>query len=204
MGVQITKSIASLSGKLKHADLSATMRAVSKTLVSNAVKKINAGVSPENAPLTQAVKGGDKTLRDNGTLMASIAPQHGKNWAAAQTNKKQAKLLQEGGTITGKGKGLWIPAGAQTRALMRKYNAQTPAALITAMKGAGYRFWRQGNAFFTSKKGAKKTTEPIMLFVIKQSVKIPARPFLYISDDEGVKITKTVKSAIHDALKEGQ
>ena len=84
MGVQITKRIGELSERLKKADLSPTMRKVSSYLVSSAVKKINAGVPPENAPLTQAVKQGNKTLRDGGQLMSSIAPQSGKTWAAAQ------------------------------------------------------------------------------------------------------------------------
>ena len=133
MGVQITKRIGELSERLKKADLSPTMCKVSSYLVSSAVKKINAGVPPENAPLTQAVKQGNKTLRDGGQLMSSIAPQSGRTWAAAQTNLKYAKIQQEGGEIRGGSKGLWIPASAKTRTLMRKYNAQKPGELIQAM-----------------------------------------------------------------------
>lgn len=196
MGVQITKRVGELSKRIKRGCLEPTMRKISKYLVSSAVGKINKGVPPENAPLTQEVKQGNRTLRDNGQLMASIAPQHGRNWAAAQTNLAYAKINQEGGTITGKGKGLWLPASAETRRLMRKYNAQKPGELIDAMRGDGYLFFRTGKVFCAKKKKGK----PFALFIIKQQVKIPARPFLYIDDADEKYINKEIKQAVHDAL----
>lgn len=196
MGVQITKSIGKLSKRLKKGCLEPTMRKVSKYLVPSAVRKINGNVPPENAPLTQEVKQGNKTLRDNVQLMASIAPQNGKDWAAAQTNLKYAKILQEGGTISSKGKGLWLPASAVTRRLMRQYNAQKPSELILAMKGEGYSFYRAGNVFFAKPK--KK--EPFALFIIKQSVTIPSRPFLYIDEKDENHVRKEIKKAVHEAL----
>ena len=196
MGVQITKRVGELSKRIKSGCLEPTMRKISKSLVSSAVGKINKGVPPENAPLTQEVKQGNRTLRDNGQLMASIAPQHGKNWAAAQTNLAYAKINQEGGTITGKGKGLWLPASAETRRLMRKYNAQKPGELIDAMRGDGYSFFRTGKVFCAKKKKGK----PFALFIIKQQFKIPARPFLYIDDADEKYINKEIRQAVHDAL----
>ena len=160
------------------------------------IGKINKNIPPANAPLTQEVKRGNKTLRDNGQLMASIAPQNGKDWAAAQTNLKYAKIQQEGGTINSKGKGLWLPASAQTRSLMRRYNAQKPGELIEAMKADGYSFFRTGKVFCARKKGGK----PFALFVIKQSVRIPARPFLYIDEKDKKFIQKEIRKAVHDAL----
>lgn len=199
MGVQITRGIGELSKRLKSGSLEPTMRRVSKYLVSSAVRKINGNIPPENAPLTQTVKRGNKTLRDNGQLMASIAPQNGRDWAAAQTNKAQAKILQEGGEIKGKGKGLWLPATERTRSLMRKYNAQRPGELIDAMKADGYTLFRTGKVFCARKKRGKG--EPFALFIIKDSVKIPARPFLYLDDVDEKHITKEIKKAVHDALK---
>lgn len=196
MGVQITKRVGELSKRIKSGCLEPTMRKISKYLVSSAVGKINKGVPPENAPLTQEVKQGNKTLRDNGQLMASIAPQHGNDFAAAQTNLAYAKIHQEGGTITGKGKGLWLPASAETRRLMRKYNAQKPGELIDTMRGDGYSFFRMGKVFCAKKKKGK----PFALFIIKQQVKIPARPFLYIDDADEKYINKEIKQAVHDAL----
>lgn len=200
MGVQITKSLGEISRRLKSDSLESTMRKMSKYLVSSAVGKINKNIPPENAPLTQKVKGGNKTLRDNGQLMASIAPQNGKDWAAAQTNLKYAKINQEGGEITGKGKGLWLPASAKTRTLMRRYNAQKPGELINAMKADGYSFSRTGKVFCAKTRKGK----PFALFLIKRSVKIPARPFLYIDDADERYITKEIKKAVHEALQGGK
>lgn len=196
MGVQITRSFGELSKRLKKDCLEPTMRKVSKYLVSSAVRKINGNIQPENVPLTQEVKQGNKTLRDNSQLMASIAPQNGKDWAAAQTNLKYAKIQQEGGTIHGKEKGLWLPASAKTRTLMRHYNAQKPAELIQAMKQDGYSFFRTGKVFCAKKKKG----EPFALFIIKQSVTIPARPFLHIDEKDEKHITKEIKKAVHEAL----
>lgn len=46
----------------------------------------------------------------------------------------------------------------------------------------------------------KKKGEPFPLFVIKKSVTIPSRPFLYISDEDERYITSEIKKAIHNAL----
>ena len=172
MGVTVIKSFENLAGKISEGALEPTMQKLSKFLVSSAVKKINGDIPPVNSGLTQAVKQGNKTLRDNGQLMASIAPQNGKLWAAANTNVKYAKINQEGGTIQGKAKGLWLPAGARTRTLSRQYNAQSAGELISAMRNAGYSFSRIKNVFMAKKKKGK----PFPLFVIKKSVTIPSFP----------------------------
>lgn len=206
MGVQVTKSVGELSKRLKSGSLEPTMRRVSKYLVSSAVRKINGNIPPENAPLTQEVKQGNKTLRDNGQLMASIAPQNGKDWAAAQTNKKQAKILQEGGTITAKGKSLAIPASYQTRLLMRRYNAQKPRELIEAMKADGYSVFRlkkEGGGSTNILLAKKKRGEPFALFILKKSVKIPARPFLYLDEADEKFVTNEIRKSVREILKGG-
>ena len=204
MGVQVTKSVGELAKRLKSGSLGPTMRRVSKYLVSSAVRKINGNIQPENAPLTQEVKQGNKTLRDNGQLMASIAPQNGKDWAAAQTNKKQAKILQEGGTVTAKGKSLAIPASYQTRLLMRKYNAQKPRELIEAMKADGYSVFRlkkEGGGSTNILLAKKKRGEPFALFILKKSVKIPARPYLYLDEADEKFVTNEIRKSVREILK---
>ena len=196
MGVQVTKRVGELSKRIKNGNLEPTMRKISKYLVSSAVRKINKGIQPENAPLTQEVKQGNKTLRDNGNYLSKIAPQHGKSWAAAQSNSKIGRILQDGAVINSKGKGLWLPANAKTRTLMRKYNAQKPGELIEAMKGDGYTFFRTGKVFCAKKKNG----EPFALFIIKQSVKIPARPHLYLDEKDEKYINKEIKNAVHNIL----
>lgn len=204
MGVQVTKSVGELAKRLRSGSLEPTMRRVSKYLVSSAVRKISGNIPPENAPLTQEVKQGNKTLRDNGQLMASIAPQNGKDWAAAQTNKKQAKILQEGGTITAKGKSLAIPASYQTRLLMRRYNAQKPWELIEAMKADGYSVFRlkkEGGGSTNILLAKKKRGEPFALFILKKSVKIPARPFLYLDEADEKFVTNEIRKSVREILK---
>lgn len=204
MGVQVTKSVGELAKRLKSGSLEPTMRRVSKYLVSSAVRKINGNIPPENAPITQEVKQGNKTLRDDGQLMASIAPQNGKDWAAAQTNKKQAKILQEGGTVTAKGKSLAIPASYQTRLLMRRYNAQKPRELIEAMKADGYNVFRlkkEGGGSTNILLAKKKRGEPFALFILKKSVKIPARPFLYLDEADEKFVTNEVRKSVREILK---
>lgn len=196
MGVQITRSFGELSKRLKKGCLEPTMRKVSKYLVSSAVGKINKNIPPANAPLTQEVKRGNKTLRDNGDYISKITHQHGKDWAAAQSNSKIGRILQNGAAINSKGKGLWLPANAKTRTLMRKYNAQKPGELIEAMKGDGYTFFRTGKVFCAKKKKG----EPFALFIVKKSIKIPARPHLYIDEKDEKYITKEIKKAVHEAL----
>lgn len=204
MGVQVTKSVGELAKRLKSGSLEPTMRRVSKYLVSSAVRKINGNIPPENAPITQEVKQGNKTLRDDGQLMASIAPQNGKDWAAAQTNKKQAKILQEGGTVTAKGKSLAIPASYQTRLLMRRYNAQKPRELIEAMKADGYNVFRlkkEGGGSTNILLAKKKRGEPFALFILKKSVKIPARPYLYLDEADEKFVTNEVRKSVREILK---
>lgn len=178
------------------------MPKIAKYLQSCANKKINEGIKPENAPLTQAVKQGNKTLRDNGELAASIAPHNGDLWAAASTNKKQARILQEGGTITAKKKALFIPAGAQTKKLMITYGTRRPSGLIEKMKADGYSFFRTPlSKVFFAKKG--KRGKPFALFIIRKSVKIPERPFLYIDGRENTFITNIIRDAIFKEIKKG-
>lgn len=204
MGIQVTKSVGELSKRLRSGSLEPTMRRVSKYLVSSAVRKINSNIPPENAPITQEVKQGNKTLRDDGQLMASIAPQSGKDWAAAQTNKKQAKILQEGGTVTAKGKSLAIPASYQTRLLMRRYNAQKPRELIEAMKADGYSVFRlkkEGGGSTNILLAKKKRGEPFALFILKKSVKIPARPYLYLDEADEKFVTNEIRKSVREILK---
>ncbi|WP_147615879.1 phage virion morphogenesis protein [Treponema pectinovorum] len=199
MGVAVIKSISDIAKRLSTSVLESCMREVSKALVSSTQRKINSGIPPENAPLTQTIKKGNKTLRDNGQLLSSISAHNGKNWASVGTNLHYAKIVQEGGTVSGKKSGLWIPAGFHVRELMRKYNAQKAGELISAMKNAGWKIWRQGGVCWARKEKGQEIT----LFIIKKSVDIPSRPFMYLDEKDQKYIEKKVKTEIHNALKDG-
>jgi len=199
------------------AGLAPVMKKAAMYLQSSANKKISGGIAPANAPLTQEVKQGSQTLRDRGGLMQSIAPHSGDLWADASTNLKYARIHQppdgsDSTTITPKNaKALYVPAGAETRKKMRHYNAWTPRSLISAMRADGYGFFKAGKVFFAYKKGKTlksgkkgKRGEEFALFIVKSSVKIPARPFLYIDEKDEAYILKLVQEGVARALKGGK
>jgi phage gpG-like protein len=195
MGVKIivrpskkTGSIAKIPDAFKH---------ISQYLRSRADRRIKEGVPPPNSPLTARVKQGDLTLRDNGTLMRSIAAHAGDLWADASTPLKYAPILQRGGTIRTKGKGLWIPAGPETRRLMKGLR---PGELIQRMKSAGWKFYKKGGLFCAYRKTKSGKSEEKALFIIKKSVTIPARPFLHIDRADELYILNYLGVAIGHAL----
>jgi phage gpG-like protein len=176
------------------------MKRVAQYLQSSADRKIKNGVQPPNSPLTIKIKRGDKTLRDtNGSgLAGSIASHSGATWADASTNKKQARILQEGGTIRPRNaRALWIPAGPETRNLMTRYGAQRPGELIRAMKADDYSFFME-KKLFMAKKG--KRGKPFALFIIRSSVTIPARPFLYIDSKDEAFLENLIRDGIMKEL----
>ena len=200
MGVKVLHRPPDYAQRL-GAGLAPVMKKAAMYLQSSANKKINAGIAPANAPLTQEVKQGSQTLRDRGELAQSIAPHSGDLWADASTNLAYARIQQEGGTITPKNaKALFIPAGAKTRALMRSYGASTPGKLIKAME-TDYGFFRAGRVFFAYKKGkGNNKGKEFALFIISHSVKIPARPFLYIDEKDEAYLMKLIQGGVMGAL----
>ncbi|MDR0878939.1 MAG: phage virion morphogenesis protein [Treponema sp.] len=195
MGVKIV-SRPPLYGKALEEGIPATMHRAAEYLRSCAERRIKNGVQPPNSPLTISIKRGDKTLRDSDDLVRGIAVHSGATWADASTNKKQARLLQEGGTIRPKNaRALWIPSGPNTRKKMKDYGAFSPGALIRAMKADGYTFFKKGKAFI-----AKKGKDVFMLFIIKDSVTIPARPFLHIDAKDEEFLTKLIQEGIRKEM----
>ena len=73
MGVKVIHRPPDYAQRL-GAGLAPVMRKAAMYLQSSANKKINSGITPANAPLTQEVKQGGQTLRDRGELAKSIAP----------------------------------------------------------------------------------------------------------------------------------
>ncbi len=142
-------------------------------------KNISNGNWTPNAPLTQAVKQNNKPLRDKGQLLASIAYRVEPDKAVIGTIHPAAEILHNGGVIRPKSaRYLTIPANAEARAFMRRFGA-TPRKCIEGMKSAGYSIWfvfGKGGKWVFAKKGAKGKLH--LLFLLKTSVTIPARPFM--------------------------
>ncbi|MDR2049073.1 MAG: phage virion morphogenesis protein [Treponema sp.] len=209
MGVKIVARPSKKAGSI--ARVPEAFKHIAHYLRSRADKRIKEGVPPPNSPLTARVKRGNLTLRDSGALMRSLATHAGDLWADTSTKLKYARIQQEGGTIRSKGKGLWIPAGPETRRLMKRYGTQKPGALIAAMKADDYDFFSRKKVFCAYKKGKTLKNgrkgpdgKPFALFVIRSSVTIPARPFLHIDRADELYILNYLGIAIRDALEKGK
>lgn len=153
-------------------------------MVSSTQRKINGMVAPANAPLTTAIKQGNRPLRDRGQLLSSITRRASANQVIIGTNHIAAKTNHFGRTITAKKKWLWIPAGRQTRLMQRRYGFAV-SECIRGMRAAGWSLWVQAKK--QSSSGvmmAKKGNDSFVLFILKSSVTIPARPFLFTDEQD--------------------
>lgn len=183
-GEKIDIILAGLETRLN--DTSPAMPPIGLYMVSEVQKRISDGIQPENSQVTQSYKGNNKPLRDTGQYMASFTYKvlSGKS-VKIGTPKRQARLMNNGGIITAKrAKMLYIPAGAMTRKYERKSDAGASAnsqvrAVIDAFKHDGYSVWWSKGAVM-AKKGNSGKEFPI--YFLKKQVTIPARPHLYVSD----------------------
>lgn len=152
--------------------------------VSLVQKNIKEGPWESNSSLTQEVKQNNKPLQDRGKLLSSITYKTYGSYIEVGTNHVAAKILHDGGVIRPKSsKFLAIPASRESRKFMRAYGA-TPRACISGMEAAGYKVWFAKNMILAQRENGRKT---YALFVLKRSIKIPARPFLELPD-QSVKI----------------
>ena len=154
---------------------------IGEYIVSSTQRKIKDGIEPPNAPLTKAFKKGSGTpLMDTGRLMSSIAHRlEDKHTLVVGTPLIYARIHQEGGVIKARrAKKLAIPASWLTRSLMREEGV-TPRKLLDGLKQKGWKIWFTPSAIMgrAGKRGKKR-----LLFVRKESVEIPKRRYLHISD----------------------
>jgi len=130
-------------------------------------------------------KGDGKPLRDTGLLMASVtatARARGSineltdTYLVVGTNVEYARLHQEGGTVTPKNaKMLAIPL---TREAARLEGARDFPRPLFVLSTNGKAFLAEPNPKGQTKRG--KDRPPILHYVLKDKVVIPARPFLGI------------------------
>lgn len=146
------------------------------------------GFSPLS-PATTAYRGAGRPLQDTGALRDSITSKIIDNrTVSVGSNKPYAALQNNGGVIRAKKQWLWIPA-AGVRQLQRKYG-YSPTDVIRGVKAAGYSVFRRGRTLcYRSKRkqrdaNGKPSFQARVLYYLKKSVKIPARKFFYLSDQE--------------------
>lgn len=176
-----------------YIDVRHMLQRAGRYMASSTVNKIQNMTSPPNSALTVAIKSGNKPLRDTGQLMSSIHySMKDPDSVAIGTNRIGARLQNEGGTITAKkAKYLWIPAGRWTRDQLR-YSGWSITQLIRRLRQSGYCYQR-GNVFYYRKKGSKTATK---LFILKKSVHIPQRRFLYFSEVDVKEIDRIFRRSI--------
>jgi len=184
------------------------MRRIAQAGLSMILKRIDRGVAPANAPLTKAVKRGDKTLRDNGRLIASIHERSSDTEAVVASSHIAAVLNHpdDGSTereVKPRGSGwLTLPASWRTRTLMRKYG-WSAREVIDGLKSDGYSVYRpfkkgsntvRANVVMASLKGSKKGKsgklstakkwEAFAVFILSKKVTVPVRRFLYLDEED--------------------
>jgi phage gpG-like protein len=146
------------------------------------------GFEPLSAA-TQAYRGAGKPLQDTGGLRDSITFKVlDERTVRIGTNKPYAAMQHSGGVIRAKKKWLWIPA-AGVRQLQRRYG-YSPTDVIKGLKTAGYAVFRKGRTMcYRSKRKVRNDAGKLqyqahVLYYLKKSVEIPARPFFYLSEAE--------------------
>ena len=156
--------------------------------VSKTQKKIKSNIPPPNAIITEKVKRGDKTLRDTGQLINSINYRVISNSAVKiGTPLKYAPVQQYGAIIRPRSaKKIAFPASAYARRQMQEADGTIRGA-IERMKKQGWHIWFTEGAIMGKKK---KDDKNYVLFIRKDEVKIPARPFLIVEKKDFTEIKK--------------
>jgi len=66
---------------------------------------------------------------------------------------------------------------------MREYG-ETPEKCIEGLKKAGWKIWFRDKSIMGVPPRKRKKAEPVVLFIRKKKVEIPARPFLRFEEAE--------------------
>jgi phage gpG-like protein len=144
------------------------------------------------SPATAAYRGAGRPLQDTGALRDSITFKViDERTVTVWTNKPYAAIQNNGGVIRAKKNWLWIPA-AGVRQLMRgKNGGYSPTEVIRKKKSEGYSVFRIGRTVVWKEKrktrneaGKLVYNKTHVLYYLKKSVEIPARPFFYLTDKD--------------------
>lgn len=162
-------------------------------------ERIKVMSEPANSSLTKSVKGSSGVLKDTGLLMTSIGRGVKVNETVATigTNRTGARLQHYGGEITPKkAKLLWIPANKKAKVACSHGSV---AEGLRSLKSQGYVFYKskKGKAFLGYKKGSKNP-RPEVFFILKKSITVPARPFMFFSEDDKRDVRRLMKKAVLD------
>ena len=153
------------------------------------------------SPATIAYRGRGRPLQDTGALRDSITyTVIDGTTVSVGTGKPHAALQHNGGVIRAKKEWLWIPA-AGTRKLQRRYG-YSPTDVLAGLKSAGYAIFRKGRTMCyrekrrTRNEAGKLAYRDHVLYYLKKSVEIPARPFFYLNGRDMDLLMKEAGSAL--------
>jgi phage gpG-like protein len=150
---------------------------------------------PPLAPATVAYRGQGKPLRDKGGLISSITyAVKGGDTVAVGTNKPYAAIQNNGGVIRAKKEWLWIPGPniREGKTFAKRYGFGI-ADILSGLKKDGYKVFRKGRTVWCrSKRTRGGEYDFTLLYYLKKSVEIPARPFFYLTGEEIEQIKETI------------
>ncbi|MCL2174963.1 MAG: phage virion morphogenesis protein [Treponema sp.] len=156
------------------------------------------------SPATIAYRGQGRPLQDTGGLRDSITFKViDEKTVSVGTNKPYAAIQNNGGVIRAKNaKWLWIPAEG-TRKLQRKFGYSV-TDVLNGMKAAGYKIFfpkEKRIVCYQEKRRTRNEKGELVyvshiLFYLKKSVEIPARPFFFLNDHDMKIIMQEVGSVL--------
>ncbi len=187
----------------------ALLQKIGATTVSLTQLKIERGISPTNAPLTQKLKGGANTLRDTGSLMNSITYAITPRNVTIGSPLPYAAHVHDGGTITPKKSTyLWIPATRTIASMTRRLGV---GGAINNIKKSGYSCFisKSKKAFLGvttvprrarigrhGRQKGKSRARPTILFILKTSITVPARPYLTLTPRDNAVLNAEINAYI--------
>ena len=188
-----------LAAALKTPDKLATIGGMAVEMIRGKIHRGD-GFAPLS-PATSAYRRRGRPLQDTGGLRDSITFKVvDDRTVSVGTNKPYAAIQHNGGVIQAKKEWLWIPA-AGTRQLQRRYG-YGPSEVIRGMKAAGYSVFRIGRTLCYREKRKKRNEEGKLvykthvLYYLKKTVEIPARPFFYLTDRDMNLLMKEIGGAL--------
>ena len=178
----------------EHSTDFSTNKALSRSaryLASKTQDRIAHGTYQQNAPLTVALKRSSKPLADTGLLLTSITYRAEADKAIVGTNRLGARINNEGGVITAKKSRLWIPAQRWVKKLVM---GRGTSGAFDYLKKRGSIWFTRNAVMYKTKKG-----KPQVVWILKKSVTIPQRRFMYMDDDDLKKIRGYFKEILDES-----
>lgn len=146
--------------------------------VSAARRGMRDGISPDGTPYKPLAhprpNGGDKPLRDKGLMAASLSASVTEGGLRLAASSPGANLHQYGGTVkAAPGKMLAIPLTREAKRVGSPRKNNFPRKLWV--------FSSPRNKFLVETKGKGSKKQLVFHYILKDSVTVPARPFVGFS-----------------------